>query len=216
MTTPRGNVAPLPFLARPVNALARRLPAWPVYVLGVLPIAWWFWLGVNGGLGPDPVRTLEREIGLYALQLLAVVLAITPLRRLLGINLLRYRRALALVAFFAVVSHLLVWALLDVQDMALVWEDIVKRPYITIGMLAFVLMLPLALTSSNVAIRRLGARRWRRLHRLTYLIVPLAATHFVMVRKGWQAEPLAWLAIVMILLGLRALQRSAAQPASTT
>ena len=190
-------------LLRTVNAVLRRLPVWPVYVLGPLPAAWLFWQALQGALGPDPVRTLELSYGQYALKFLAASLAVTPLRRLAGINLLRYRRAMGLMAFFYVAAHLSVWLFIDLRDITLIWQDILRRPYITIGMAAFLLMLPLALTSSNAAIRRLGAVRWRRLHRLAYPLALLAAVHFVMVRKGWQLEPLLWLAGIALLLLLR-------------
>ncbi len=183
--------------------MLRRLPIWPVYLLGPLPAVWLFWQALQGKLGPDPVRTLELAYGQYALKFLAASLAVTPLRRFLGLNLMRFRRALGLMAFFYVTVHLSVWLFIDLRDITLIGQDILKRPYITIGMAAFLLMLPLALTSSNAAIRRLGAARWQRLHRLVYPLALLAAVHFVMVRKGWQIEPLLWLAGIAFLLVLR-------------
>jgi len=134
-------------------------------------------------------------------------LAITPLRRYAGVNLVKFRRALGLLAFTYVVAHLLIWALLDVQTLTRVWADIVKRPYITIGMAAFVLMLPLALTSTNRAIRRLG-QTWRKLHRLTYVVAVLGAVHFIMVVKGFPFAPLVFLGVVAVLLALRVKLRS--------
>ena len=136
------------------------------------------------------------------MQLLIIGLGITPMRRHLGVNLLKFRRAFGLLAFFYVVLHLLVWAVLGVQSLDRVWADIVKRPYITIGMAAFVLMLPLVATSNNRAVRWLGSG-WRRLHRLTYGVVLLAAVHFIWLRKGVQIEPLAYLAVIVILMALR-------------
>ncbi len=184
------------------NQLVRRLPVWAVYLLGALPAPWMFYLGLTGGLGVEPVKVLEHEYGKLALQLLILTLAISPLRRLLGLNLLKFRRAVGLLCFFYVLCHLLVWLVLDVQILGQILTDIAKRPYITIGMGAFVLMLPLALTSSNLAVRKLG-RAWSRLHRLTYAAAVLGAAHYVMVSKGFQIEPLIYLGLVLFLLALR-------------
>ncbi|MBL3571755.1 sulfoxide reductase heme-binding subunit YedZ [Rhodovulum sulfidophilum] len=186
-----------------VNIALARLPTWPVYVAGMLPAAWAVWLGATGGLGVEPINALEDRLGLLALQFLIAGLAVTPLRRWTGLNLIRFRRALGLVAMGHLVLHLTVWLVLDLRDWGLVWADIVKRPYITVGMLAFALLLPLAATSSNRAIRSLGPLRWRRLHRLVYLAVPLGGLHFVMQAKGWQVEPLVYLATILGLLALR-------------
>ena len=107
-----------------------------------------------------------------------------------------------MVAYYAM-AHLLVWLVIDVQVLALIWADIVKRPYITVGMAAFVLMLPLAASSNNWALRKMGAPRWRWLHRATYGVAILGALHFVMLRKGLQLEPLLYMAAILGLLGLR-------------
>ncbi|WP_372604130.1 protein-methionine-sulfoxide reductase heme-binding subunit MsrQ [Actibacterium sp.] len=195
-----------------VNGLLRRGPTWPLYVLGMVPAGWFLWLGLTGGLGPEPIKALEHKLGETALQLLIVVLAVTPLRRFTGISLIRFRRALGLLAFAYVALHLATWAFLDVQSWGRVWADIVKRPYITIGMAGFVLMLPLALTSNNWSIRRLRAN-WRKLHRLTYAIVVLGGVHYVMLVKGWQTQPLVYLAVILLLLGLRFQPARRRQPA---
>ncbi|MFY0308682.1 protein-methionine-sulfoxide reductase heme-binding subunit MsrQ [Leisingera sp. D0M16] len=184
------------------NQLLRRLPVWAVYLLGALPAPWLFYLGLTGGLGVEPIKALEHEYGELALQLLILTLAISPLRRLLGLNLMKFRRAVGLLCFFYVLCHLLVWLVLDVQILGQILTDIAKRPYITIGMGAFVLMLPLALTSNNLSVRKLG-RAWSRLHRLTYAAAVLGAVHFVMVSKGFQIEPLIYLGLVLFLLALR-------------
>ena len=190
-------------MAARMGRLAGRVPVTAVYAAGVLLIAWPFARAFTGALGPDPVRTLEQELGLSALQTLVVMLAVTPLRRITGISLVRFRRALGLTALMIVTAHLSVWLFLDVADAGRIWNDIVRRPWITVGMAAFLMMLPLAATSTASAIRRLGAAAWRRLHMLTYVLVPLAGVHFVMVRKGWQAEPLLYLAVIALLLALR-------------
>lgn len=185
-----------------VNAFARKLPSWVIYLIYAAPAPVFFYMAATGRMGAEPISALQREYGAIALQLLIIGLCITPLRRHLGVNLLKFRRAFGLLAFFYVVLHLGVWALLDVQSVERVWADIVKRPYITIGMVAFLLMIPLALTSNNRAVRRLGAR-WRRLHRLTYGVVLLGAVHFIWLRKGVQIEPLAYLAVILAVLALR-------------
>lgn len=192
-------------LADRFNRFARALPAWPIYVVAILPPAWLFYAAVDGRLGVDPVKEMEHQIGLLGLQVLIASLCITPLRRMTGVNLLKFRRALGLTAFFYFALHLLVWLVLDVGIPSQILSDIVKRPYITIGMMAFVLLVPLAVTSNRFSIRTLGAN-WNRLHRLVYPAVLLGGIHFVMVRKGWQSEPLVYLTVIALLLSLRMLR----------
>ncbi len=187
-----------------VNAALRRVPVWPVYVLGLAPAVWLFWLALTGGLGPDPVKALEHLYGKTALQLLVVGLAVTPLRRFTGLSLLRFRRAIGLLAFAWLAMHVAVWAVLDVQlDPAVMWQDVVKRPYLTLGMVGFMVLVPLALTSTDRALRRLGAQRWRRLHRLAYVAALAGAGHYLLSAKVWEAEPLLYLAAILALLALR-------------
>ena len=186
------------------NQFVRRLPAWPIYLLAVAFIAWHFRQALAGAYRPDPVRMLEWKYGLLALQFLIATLALTPLRRFTGLNLMKFRRALGLSAFFLAAAHLAVWLTLDMQGyVAQMLSDIVRRPYITVGMVALLMMLPLAATSHDAMIRRLGGARWRRLHRLVYALAPLVALHFVWVRKGWQIEPLVYAAVILLLLALR-------------
>jgi sulfoxide reductase heme-binding subunit YedZ len=189
--------------AQRVNVALSKLPAWPLYILGALPPFWFLYLGLTGGLGFEPIKELEHRIGELALQMLIAVLAVTPLRQWTGINLVKFRRALGLLTFYYVTCHLAVWFFLDVKILSEIWADILKRPYITVGMLAFTLMLPLALTSNNWSIRRLGPKSWRRLHQLTYAAGILGAVHFVMLVKGFQIEPLIYLGIVAALLAAR-------------
>ncbi|WP_417254633.1 protein-methionine-sulfoxide reductase heme-binding subunit MsrQ [Celeribacter sp.] len=185
-----------------INRFMRQVPTWPLYVAAVIPPAWFFYAGVTGQLGVDPVKAMEHKIGLLGLQVLIASLCVTPLRRYAGLNLLKFRRAFGLIGFFYIFLHLLVWVVLDVQIFSQIIADIYKRPYITIGMGAFVLMIPLAATSYNAAIRKLG-RNWRKLHKLVYPALLLGGVHFVMLRKGWQIEPLLYLAAVVVLLLLR-------------
>lgn len=185
-----------------LNATLRRIPSWTIYIAATLYVAWLFYLGMTGGLGPEPINAIERELGLTALQVVTLGLAVTPLRKHLGVNLMKHRRAIGVSAFFLVLVHLLVWLLLDVQSLERIWADILKRPYITIGMLAFVLMLPLGVTSNNWSVRKLG-RLWRTIHKLTYGVAILGAIHYVMVAKGFQIEPLVYLGVIGGLLLLR-------------
>ena len=185
-----------------LNQILRRIPVWAVYVLGALPGPWLFYQGLTGGLGVEPIEALEHQYGELALQLLILVLAISPLRRFFGLNLIKFRRALGVLTFAYVSLHLLVWLFLDVQVPSQIWADIVKRPYITVGMAAFVLMLPLAVTSNNLSVRRLGPR-WRSLQRLVYPAAILGGLHYVMLAKGFQVEPLIYLALIIGLLLVR-------------
>jgi sulfoxide reductase heme-binding subunit YedZ len=189
------------------NAPRASLPQVPrllVYLVGFVPAVWWFWLGVENRLGADPMRELEHALGLWALRFLLASLAVTPLRQLAGINLLRYRRALGLLAFYYVMLHLLTYLVLDQGlDLNSIIADILKRLYITIGMACFVILVPLAVTSNNAAVRRIGGQAWARLHRLVYAAAPLAVVHFLLSVKVWPLEPLVYALIVAILLGYR-------------
>ena len=193
-------------LGERINGGLRRVPTWALYILGMLPAPWLLWQGATGALGVEPIRALEHELGQWALWFLIAGLAVTPLRRFAGLNLLKFRRALGLIAFYYVFCHLLVWIVLDVQILGQVWADIAKRPYITIGMAAIVLLIPLALTSNNWSVRKLGPR-WRTLHKAVYAAAVLGAVHFVMLVKGFQIEPLVYLGIILALLGLRMIPR---------
>ncbi len=176
---------------------------WPVYVLGFLPAVYYFYLGATARLGADPIRTFEHVLGLWALRFLIATLLVTPVRHILGFNLLRYRRALGLMTFYYALMHFLVYMVLDkALNFNIVIEDIIKRPFITIGMAGLVFLLPLALTSNTYSIRKLGAI-WNRLHKLSYLVVALGAIHFLMSVKSWPAEPVIYAGIVTLVLLFR-------------
>ena len=145
-------------VAATLNGAVRRVPTWPLYAAGAVPVVWVFWAGATGRLGVEPIEAIEHRLGLWGLWLLIAGLCVSPLRRLAGINLIRFRRTIGLLAFGYVFLHMLVWLVLDVQIPGQIWADIVKRPYITVGMAALLLMLPLALTSNDWSVRRLGAR----------------------------------------------------------
>ena len=186
-----------------LNAGLRRVPPWTIYVAGTLWAAYVFWQAVTGAIGVDPVRELEHALGLRALQLLILGLAVTPLRRFIGLNLLRFRRAIGLTAFGLVAFHLFAWLVFDIGvNWSAAGADILKRPYVTIGMAGFVLLIPLALSSNNLSVRRLGPR-WRKLHRLTYPAVLAGGVHYLMVVKSWPMQPIVYCLIVLGLLGLR-------------
>lgn len=195
-------MVPGPIILDRINTLARRVPTWTVYIVYLLPVPWLLYLAQTGGLGREPIKALEHELGEIALQLLIIGLCITPLRKHLGLNLIRFRRTIGLLAFTYVVLHLLVWLVLDVGNMSQIWADIIKRPYITIGMLGFSLLIPLAITSNNWSVRKLGPA-WRKLHKLTYAAVILGGAHYLMLVKTWQAEPLIYMAVILGLLALR-------------
>ena len=186
-----------------INRGLRLVPPWLLYIVGAAWAAWLFYLGATGGLGVEPIEVLEHEYGEIALQLVILGLVVTPLRQIAGINAFKFRRAIGVIAFFYVLAHFLVWALLDVQSLSRVWADIVDRPYITIGMAGFALLIPLAVTSNNLSVRRMGAAAWRKLHKLVYPAALLGAVHYVWLAKGFQLEPMIYLAVVSGLLALR-------------
>ncbi len=190
-----------------LNAAFRRLPTWPVWVVGALPAFWLTFQLFTGGLGADPVAVFERRTGLWGLRFLLAALVVTPLLQLFGLNLVRFRRALGVLGFCYIALHLLAWVVLDKE---LWWQeilrDLVKRPFITVGIIALILLVPLAVTSTDSAIRRLGARRWQRLHRLAYPATILGALHYVLVVKGWPIEPLLYLTAAVGLVLIRVIR----------
>ncbi len=176
-----------------------------VWLACFAPLLWLAWRGFNNDLGANPIDKLIRELGVWGLRLLIVGLAITPLARILKQpRLIRFRRTVGLFAFAYVLLHLTNYVVTDQWfDWAAIGKDILKRPFITVGMAAFVLLVPLAVTSTNWALRKLGPVRWRKLHRLTYLIVPLGVIHYLMLVKADHQPPLIYGAIVALLLGWR-------------
>ncbi len=187
-----------------ISGVVRKLPTWPVYLAGMVPGGWLIWRALTNQLGMDPVKTLEHELGLLSLQFLLASLCVTPLLRFARINLLKFRKALGLLAFGYLVLHFLVWLFLDLQmRWSTIGAEIVKRPYLTIGFAAFVLLLPVAATSWQGAVKSMGALAWQRLHRLVYVAVLLGAVHFVMQEKVWSLESLLYLAAATLLVGMR-------------
>ena len=176
-----------------------------VFCVSLLPLVWLCWLAWQDRLGANPVETLSHRTGDWSLRFLLLTLAVTPLRRLSGWNwLLKFRRMLGLFAFFYVCLHLGVYLIFDqFFDPSAILEDIAKRPYITVGFAGFLLLIPLAATSTNGMIKRLG-RNWQRLHRLVYLIGMPGVVHYWWLVKADISEPLLYAGLLTMLLGYRA------------
>ena len=195
------------FLSGPVdrlNGALKRVPVFPLYFVALVPGVWTFWQALSGYLGADPMAALERGLGLWSLRFMLATLAVTPLMRWPGLRLLRFRRMLGLTVFWYALAHLTVYVVLDRQFYwGAILGDILKRPYIIFGMTAFVLMLPMAATSFDGAVRRLGALAWRNLHRLAYPVGLLMVLHYLWLVKRWTGEPLTYAAIMALLLVLR-------------
>jgi sulfoxide reductase heme-binding subunit YedZ len=205
---------------RPVLFAASLVPA--VWVVGA--IASDFFNGTRL-LGSNPIKEAEHFTGRWVLRFLMVTLAVTPIRQTLGWNWLqKYRRMFGLFAFFYATLHLLIYFLLDLE---LMWgelaADIIERPYITIGMTAFLLLVPLAATSTAKMVKRLGGKRWAALHRVVYVVVALGIIHFWMAVKRDITDPLIYGSVVAALLGyrlvrwrrrMRAARSSSAAPAA--
>lgn len=200
-------------IAQPINNALRRVPAWTIYIVGAAWAGWLFWQAVNG-LGRysvEPINVLERAYGEIGLQLMVLGLLVTPLRKWLGVNLIKFRRAIGVTAFFFVLAHFLVFAVLDIQSLERVWTEIVKRPYVTVGMLSFVMLIPLAVTSNNRMVKRMGATSWRRLHKLTYPAAIFGGVHYLWLVRGFPTEPLIYLFVIgVLLLARRSWTRKAA------
>lgn len=171
----------------------------------LLPLVRLAWLGAQGGLGANPIEYITRSTGWWTLSFLMITLSITPLRRLTNLNwLLRLRRMFGLFAFFYAALHFGIYLWLDqFFDWTEIVKDIAKRPFITVGFAAFVLLLPLAATSTNAMVRRLGARRWQLLHRLIYVIAILGVVHFWWLVKKDITEPVLFACVLAVLLGAR-------------
>jgi sulfoxide reductase heme-binding subunit YedZ len=181
-----------------------------VFVLALLPFAWLFYGALTNNLGANPAEHLIRATGDWTLRFLCIVLAVTPLRVISGIPALaRFRRMLGLFTYFYVVIHLLSYSWFDMGfDVPEIIKDIIKRPFILVGFSAFLLLTPLAATSFNAAIKKMGARRWQMLHKLVYLIAGLGLLHFFWMRSGKNdfAEVAVYAVILAVLLGWRARQ----------
>jgi sulfoxide reductase heme-binding subunit YedZ len=177
---------------------------WAVLVDQQLSFGYFSNLG-DHSLTANPIEYTNRFLGDWALRFLLVSLALTPTARLFKMNqLIAYRRMIGLWAFAYVCFHLASYIALDqFFDWSEIWKDILKRNFITLGMIAFVLLLPMAITSTKGWIKRLGSRRWKNIHKAIYLIAPLGAVHYFMMAKGNQLTPKIYIGIVALLLGIR-------------
>lgn len=187
------------------TTLTRRYIFPVVLVAALAPLGWLLWGTLTHGLGANPIETITRTTGDWTLRFLLVTLAVTPVRRLTGWHAaIRLRRMLGLYAFFYACLHFSTYLVLD-QFFSLgdIMEDIVDRPFITVGFSAFVLLLPLALTSTDAMLRRLGAKRWRRLHRAVYVVAILGVLHYLWLVKADLRSPLIYLGVLAVLLALR-------------
>lgn len=176
-----------------------------VFAACLVPLAWLAWRGATDDLGADPIRELELQTGRWTLRFLAITLAVTPLRIATGIGqLAKYRRMLGLFTFFYATLHLGMWVGVDwFFDVAAMAEEIAERRYILIGMVTWLILLPLAITSTNGWVRRLGGRRWARLHRLAYLAAITGTVHYLWAVKKDTLWPLLYLVTFAVLLGSR-------------
>lgn len=188
-----------------------------VFLAALLPFVRLVVLGFTNGLGANPVEFVERSLGTWTLVMLLLTLAVTPLRRLTGWAwLARLRRMLGLYAFFYGSMHVTSYVWIDhFFNWPEIWVDIVKRPYLTFGFFAYVLMVPLAITSTNAMVRRLGGRNWQRLHRAVYAIGVLGVLHYWYHKaaKNDLAQPAIYAMVLGVLLGARLLRWANARPA---
>lgn len=175
-----------------------------VFIASLLPLVWLCWLIRQGQLGANPVETLSHHSGDWSLRFLLLTLAVTPLRRLTGWNRLQqFRRMLGLFTFFYVCLHFGVYLIFDqFFDLRAIIEDVAQRPYITVGFAGWLLLIPLAVTSTHTMIKRLG-RNWQRLHRLVYVIGALGVLHYLWLVKADLTEPLVYAGVLAVLLGYR-------------
>jgi len=176
-----------------------------VFLAALIPAAWLTWAAFHDALGANPIQEITHVTGDWTIRFLALSLAITPLRKLTGWNpIIRYRRMLGLFAFFYVSLHLLTYVVLD-QNLgwSYILGDIAKRPYITMGLLGFSALLPLAITSTTGWIRRLGGKRWNQLHRLAYVAAVAGVVHYWWLVKSDISSPLKYGAIFAILFAIR-------------
>lgn len=195
----------LSWSSQSINQRLRHVPAWPLYLLGAIPFALLVLRIFTGDLGADPVKTIERGLGLWGLKFIVAGLCVTPLRWATGVSLIKFRRAIGLLAFFYVALHLTTWVVLDLQfRWAEIGADLIKRPYIIIGMIGFLALLPLAITSNNLSVRKMGAAAWQKLHRLTYVAALGGAIHYMVLVKAWPLQPILYLGGVVGLLAWRA------------
>ena len=184
------------------SLLANKWTKVPVFLLCLVPLGILVWSALTGNLGANPVEFIQHATGDWTLRFLVFTLSITPLRKLLKLpDLIRFRRMLGLFAFFYACLHFLTYLGPDQSfDLSAIWKDVAKRPFVTVGFTAFVLLIPLALTSTAGWIRRLGGRRWQMLHRAIYISAICGVIHYYWLVKSAVLRPLTYGAIVAVLL----------------
>ena len=187
-----------------LNTLLRSAPVSLVYFILLIPIPFYFLLGIINKLGPDPLRFLEHKYGELGLIFLLMTLSISPLLRYGNVNLMKFRRCIGLVAYYYIVSHISVYFFLDIGlSLDILISDLKKRYYIIAGFFAFITLIPLALTSNNIAVRKLNIRTWRNVHSFIYVAIILSIFHFILMSKTWTAELCFYTAITIIILFLK-------------
>lgn len=176
-----------------------------LFLIALIPFAYLVWGMFNDGLGANPVNEFIRETGLWGLRFLLITLCVTPLRRLTGWNpIMKFRRMLGLYAFFYSALHLIAYLIFEAElDIIYVIEDAIRRMYIAVGWIGLLPLIPLAITSTDGMVRRLGGRRWQQLHRLVYVSTVASVGHYLLLVKADFREPLIYLGIVLCLLLLR-------------
>lgn len=181
----------------------RRVKIWHAYAILSMPLLFLIYDLLSGQLGIDPMRSIEKNLGITGIYILILTLCITPLSTLTAINLIRFRRAFGLMSFFYIILHFSTWILLDMQ---LRWTEIVdsltKKPFIVFGVIGFVLLLPLAATSNNYSMKRLG-KYWPKLHKLIYVAIILGGVHYLMMEKTIQNDAIITFIIIVALILLR-------------
>ena len=180
-----------------------------LFLVSLIPLIRLGWYGYSGQLGANPIEFITRSLGTWTLVFLLITLSITPLRNLSGWSwLIKLRRMAGLFAFFYALLHFITYIWLDqFFDLNSIYKDVIKRPFITIGFTAFILLIPLAATSTNAMIKRLGGKRWQLLHRLVYLVAIFGVLHYWWLVKKDITQPAIYAAILTILLGYRVVMR---------
>ena len=186
------------------RAIFRHLPVSLLYFILLTPIPLYFYWGVVNQLGPDPLRFIEHKYGELGLVFLLITLSISPLLRYAKINLVKFRRCFGLVAFYYIVSHILVYFFLDIGlSMDLLLSDLQKRYYIIAGFFALITLIPMALTSNNFAVRKLNIRTWNKIHSFVYIAIILSIFHFILMSKTWTEELYFYTLVTVIILALK-------------
>ena len=186
------------------RAIFKHLPVSLLYLILLIPIPLYFYWGIVNQLGPDPLRFLEHKYGELGLVFLLITLSISPLLRFAKFNLMKFRRCVGLVAFYYVISHICVYFFLDIGlSMDLLLSDLQKRYYIIAGFLAFITLIPLALTSNNFSLRKLNIRTWNKIHSFVYVAIILSIFHFILMSKTWTGELYFYTLVTVIILVLK-------------